>query len=152
MQFVIDANVLISALATDGAVRTAIRTAADDVRTPGYIHTEIGNHRADIRAKSGLSPQAFDALLTDLFDHVEVIPLAVMRPHLHEAARGMHEYDPDDTLYIAAALAVDGTVVSNDQAFEQQWTVAHMWTSEFVEHALGLDDEDSSRTANGDDP
>jgi predicted nucleic acid-binding protein len=151
MQLVSDANVLISALASDGAVRTAIRTAADDIRTPGYIQTEIDNHRDEIRAKSGLSSDAFDALLEELFEYVEIIPQAAMQPHLHDAARGMHEYDPDDTLYIAAALAVDGTVVSNDRAFEQQQTVTHMWTSEFVERALGLGDEDASQTPNGDD-
>lgn len=54
----------------------------------------------------------------------------------------MHAYDPDDTLYVAAALAVEGTVVSNDQAFEKQSAVPHMWTSEFVERALGKPDED----------
>jgi predicted nucleic acid-binding protein len=152
MQLVIDANVLISALASDGAVRTAIRTAADDILTPGYIQTEIDNHRAEIRAKSGLSPNAFDALLDELFEQVEIVPQAAMKPHLHDAARGMHEYDPDDTLYIAAVLAVDGTVVSNDRAFEQQRTVAHMWTSEFVERALGLGDEDASQPTKGNDP
>lgn len=50
----------------------------------------------------------------------------------------MQAYDPDDTLYVAAALAVDGTVVSNGRAFEEQSVVPHMWTSEFVERALGL--------------
>lgn len=54
----------------------------------------------------------------------------------------MQPYDPDDTLYVAAALAVDGTIVSNDQAFEKQSAVPHMWTSDFVERALGLTDED----------
>jgi hypothetical protein len=66
MQLVIDANVLISALASDGAVRTA----ADDIRTPGYIQTEIDNHRTEIRTKSGLPPNAFDALLEELFEGV----------------------------------------------------------------------------------
>lgn len=65
-----------------------------------------------------------------------------MRPHLQQAARTMHPYDPDDTLYVAAALAVEGTIVSNDKAFEKQNAVPHMWTSEFVERALGLIDED----------
>lgn len=152
MQLVIDANVVISALATDGAVRTAIRTATDDVSTPWYIQTEIGNHRTDIQAKSGLSQQAFDALLEELFDHVEVIPRWEMNPHLHEAARTMQSYDPDDTMYAAAALAIDGTVVSNDQAFETQDTAPHMWTSEFVERALGLGDEDAAHTATRDEP
>jgi predicted nucleic acid-binding protein len=47
----------------------------------------------------------------------------------------MRAYDPDDAFYAAAALATDGTVVSNDQAFERQSLVPHIWTSEFVERA-----------------
>ena len=150
MQLVIDANVVISALATDGAVRTAIRTTTDGVCTPWYIQTEIDNHRTAIRNKSGLRSQTFDALIEEFLDSIEIIPHEAMGPHLHDAAREMHAYDPDDTLYVAAALAVDGTVVSNDQAFEQQQTVSHIWTSEFVERALGLGDEHSAPT-NGDD-
>lgn len=138
MRLVVDANVIISALAKDGAVRTAIRTSADDVYTPWYLAVEINEHRAEIRKKSGLSQQAFDSLLEELFQYVEVIPRKTMISHLHEAARGLQEYDPDDTLYAAGALAVDGTVVSNDQAFEKQSVVPHIWTSEFVERALGL--------------
>jgi predicted nucleic acid-binding protein len=141
MQLVIDANVVILALATDGAVRTAIRTSTDDVCTPWYIQTEIDNHRTAIRKKSGLSTQTFDALIQELVDYVEIIPQEAMRSHLHDAARGMQLYDPDDMLYVAAALAVDGTVVSNDQAFEKQRTFPHMWTNEFVERALGLGDD-----------
>lgn len=65
-----------------------------------------------------------------------------MLPHLQQAAREMRPYDPDDTLYVAAALAVEGTVVSNDQAFEKQTAVPHIWTSESVERALGTSDDD----------
>lgn len=142
MRLVVDANVVISALAKDGAVRAALRTATDDVVTPWYIHVEIEEHHAEIRQKSGLSSQAFEALLEEVWQFVEVVPRQAMRPHLHQAARAMQPYDPDDTLYLAAALAVEGTIVSNDQAFEKQSTVPHMWTSEFVERALGLTDED----------
>jgi predicted nucleic acid-binding protein len=142
MRLVVDANVLISALAKDGAVRAALRTTTDDVTTPWYIRVELEAHQTEIRQKSGLSSQAFEALLGAMWEYIDVVPHQAMRPHLQEAARAMHAYDPDDTLYVAAALAVDGTVVSNDQAFEKQRTVPHMWTSEFVERALGLNDEE----------
>ena len=142
MRLVIDANVIVSALAKDGAVRAAMRTSIDDVLTPWYVHAEIDAHRVEIRTKSGLSQQAFDALIEELFRHVAVVPRGKVIPHLHEAAREMHAYDPDDTFYTAAALAVNGTIISNDQAFEKQSAVPHIWTSEFVEQALGLADND----------
>lgn len=45
-------------------------------------------------------------------------------------------------MYVAAGLAVEGTVVGNDQAFEKRSVVPHMWTREFVERALGKTDGD----------
>lgn len=143
MQLVVDANVVMSALARDSTVRTALRITPDEVATPWYIAVEIDKHRGEIRTKSGLSSDAFDDLLDTLWVYIEVVPQDEMRPHLQEAARAMHAYDPDDTLYAAAALAVDGAVVSNDKAFEKQQVVPHLWTSEFVNRALGEDaDED----------
>lgn len=141
MRLVVDANVVVSALAKDGAVRTALRTSTDDVCTPWYVHVEIEAHSEEIRKKSGLSREAFDKLTEELFRYIDVIPRGEMVPYLHEATREMRPYDPDDTFYIAAVLAVDGTVVSNDQAFEKQTLVPHIWTSEFVERALGLEGE-----------
>lgn len=140
MRLVIDANVVMSALAKDGAVRASIRTTADALYTPGYISDEIEAHRDEIRAKTELSEHAFNGLLGNILQHIEVVPRDSMQVQLHAAARGLQAYDPDDTLYAAAALEVDGTVVSNDQAFENQSVVPHMWTSEFVERALGLGD------------
>lgn len=141
MKLVVDANVVISALARDSAVRAALRTTTDEILTPEYIAVEIDEHHTEIRQKSGLSADAFDALIEALFQHIDTVPRDQLIPHRQEAAREMHAYDPDDTLYVAAVLAVDGTVVSNDQAFEKQNAVPHMWTSEFVERALGPADE-----------
>lgn len=113
IQFVrVRANVVISALAKDSAVREALRTTTDDIVTPWYISVEIDAHHSDIRHKSGLSPEAFEALIEELWPYIEVVPRKRIVPHLQDAARAMHAYDPDDTLYVAAALAVDGTVVS----------------------------------------
>jgi predicted nucleic acid-binding protein len=142
MRLIVDANVVVSALAKDGAVRAAIRTSTDAVFMPWYLSVEINEHRSEIRTKSGLSEQAFDTLLEELFQQIEIISRETIVPYLHEAARGLREYDLDDTMYAAGALAVDGTVVSNDQAFEKQNAVPHMWTSMFVERALGLNNGD----------
>lgn len=142
MRLVVDANVLVSAPARDGAVRTALMITTDDVLTPAYIREEVERHRAEIRLKSGLSSEAFDELTGKLLRSVEIVPSETMLPHVEEATRTMEPYDPDDVPYIAAALAVDGTVVSNDRAFEKQRAVPHMWTSAFVERALGTGDEE----------
>ena len=145
MRLVVDANVLISALASDGAVRTALRITTDDVLTPAYIREEVERHRTEIRRKSSLSSAAFDELIGELWRQVTIVPREAMLPHLEEATRAMSSYDPDDVPYVAAALAIDGTVVSNDRAFDKQRAVPHMWTSTFVERALGSGDDEEPK-------
>lgn len=143
MRLVVDANVIISALAKDGGVRAALRTSTDEILTPEYVYTELDAHRREILDKSGLSDRGFNALIQNLFQRVEVVPREKMVPKLQNAARVMRSHDPDDAFYVAAALAVDAGVVSNDRAFEKQQAVPHMWTSEFVERALGQNNENA---------
>lgn len=137
MRLVIDANVLISALARDSAVRAALRVAEDEIHAPSYVLVELRAHRPEIRQKSGLSPSSYDGLLDDLLERIYVVRREDLVSRLPAAARAMRAIDPNDTPYVAAALVVDGTVVSNDRAFERQRAVPHMWTSEFVERTLG---------------
>ena len=51
----------------------------------------------------------------------------------------MQAYDPDDTFYAAVALAVDGTVVSNDHTIEKQRLVPHIRTSEHSTSNMGVE-------------
>lgn len=142
MRFVLDANVIISALITDGAVRTALRATVDDVYTAWYVRVEIDAHRVDIQRKSDLTTSSYDSLMAELWRLIEAIPRQKLVPYLQPAATAMRSIDPDDTPYVAAALSIDGTVVSNDRAFERQELVPHLWTSQFVERAIGNADED----------
>lgn len=133
---------IVAALATDGAVRTSIRLRTDELFTPWYVVTELDAHQATMQAKSGLALSAFETLREERLEQITVVSRAALREQFHTAARGLYASDLDDTLSAAAALAVDGTVVSNDHAFEQQTVVPHMWTSEFVERAFGLTDDE----------
>lgn len=146
MRLVLDANVIISALITDGAVRTALRATADDVYTASYVRLEIDAHRGEIQRKSGLTPPSYDTLMAELWRMIEVIPRQKLVPYLHPAAAVMRPIDPDDTPYVAVALSIDGTVVSNDRAFERQELVPHLWTSEFVERAVGTANDEPDRS------
>lgn len=144
MRLTLDANVIISALISDGAVRTALRATADDLYTAWYIRVEIDEHRVEIQRRSGLTLRSYDSLMDELWQLIEIIPRQKIIPYLQPAAVAMRAIDPDDTAYVAAALAIDGTVVSNDRVFERQAVVPHMWTSQFVERALGLNDEENA--------
>lgn len=94
MRLVVDANVVVAALAKDGAVRTSIRMSTDELFTPWYVATELDAHRETIRAKSGLAAPAFDSLRDELLQQITVVSRESLREQLHAAAQGgfNHEY------------------------------------------------------------
>lgn len=141
MQLVVDANVLISALLRDNAVREALRLTSDTVSTPRYAFEEIDAHREEISRRSDLSANELDQLLDEM-EHslINTIENERARQNMNEADREMRDIDPDDSVFVSTAIEIGGTVVSNDQHFEKQKLVPHMWTSEFVKRALSANE------------
>jgi predicted nucleic acid-binding protein len=144
MRLVVDANVLISALLRDNAVRDALRLTSDTVLTPRYAFEEIKTHREEISRRSDLPADGLDQLLEEM-EHslVNTIENEQARQNIEKADEEMRDIDPDDSVFVSTAIGLGGTVVSNDQHFEEQELVPHIWTSEFVERALD---------ASGDEP
>ena len=141
MQLVVDANVLISALLRDNAVRDALRLTSDTVSTPRYAFEEIDAHREEISRRSDLSANELDQLLDEMkHDLINTIENERARQNMNEADREMKDIDPDDSVFVSTAIEIGGTVVSNDQHFEEQELVPHMWTSEFVKRALNANE------------
>jgi predicted nucleic acid-binding protein len=119
-------------------VRDALRLTPDTVSTPRYAFEEIDTHREEIVQRSDLSADKLDQLLNEMERNlINTIENERARQNVAESDREMRHIDPDDSVFVSTAIGIGGTVVSNDQHFEEQELVPHMWTSEFVEGALG---------------
>ncbi len=131
---VVDATVVISALIADAATRRCLVLLDEDFVTPELIRDEIDRHRETIGEKSDLSPARIDRFLDVLFTHyVSIVPLPRIVDDIDAAAEAIGGVDPDDVLYLATALAVDGAIWSDDRDFHEQALVPVVTTPDMVE-------------------
>lgn len=116
---VVDANVTFSALMADGATRRLMLNVDCPLAAPEPTYEEIAEHHSLIQEKAGLNPEAVDELLERLFEHVNLVPESELAPYVPDAKEIIHHHDPDDVVYVAAALAVDGVIWSDDTDFHR---------------------------------
>ena len=133
MRYVIDANVILSGLISDSMTRRLLVELEDSFLTPAYVHDEIGTYTEMVSEKSGLSSAEVEELIKILFKRIDVVPRPVVLESLQEAARIMRDTDPDDAVYLAAALERDAHLWSDDGDYDEQDTVPVATTGDVVE-------------------
>lgn len=133
MRLVVDANVVLSALITDSTSRELIVTLEPDLVTPAVVHDEIDRHFDLVVEKSGLDPDRVRQFVDLLFSSIETVPVRDFQDHIDAAETGIGDTDPDDVLYLACALGVDGAIWSDDGDFREQELVPVFTTDEIVE-------------------
>jgi predicted nucleic acid-binding protein len=129
---VIDANTIISATLTSGITREMLLTTEDGLYSPAFIREEIATHRSVLRDKSGLSNAALDTLLDTLFTAIEVLPEDRTNQSRETAERAMETIDPNDALYVAAALELDAAIWSGDPDLHDQTLIPALTTEAMV--------------------
>lgn len=133
MRIVVDANVIISALIVDSTTRTLLVEIEPTLFTPAYVRDEVDKHIEMVIKKSGLDEPEVKQLIHTLFKRIEVIPQAEITGSFQEAARAMRDQDPDDAMYVAAALERDAALWSDDGDYDDQDLVDVLTTTEVFE-------------------
>ena len=133
MKYVVDANIVLSGLISDSMTRRLLVELEDDLLTPAYVHDEVGKYTEMVSEKSGLPPAEVEELIEMLFKRIDVVSRPVVLESLQEAARIMRDTDPDDAVYLAAALERDAQLWSDDGDYEEQDIVPVATTGDIVE-------------------
>jgi|AntRauMinimDraft_3_1070383.scaffolds.fasta_scaffold03070_3 predicted nucleic acid-binding protein len=133
MKYVVDANIILSGLISDSMTRRLLVELEDDLLTPAYVHDEIGKYTEMVSEKSGLTPVEVDDLIEILFKRIDIVPRSEVLDSLQETARIMRDTDPDDTVYLAAAIERDAQLWSDDGDYDEQDTVPVATTGDIVE-------------------
>ena len=121
MIVVIDTNVIISALIKDSLTRKVIIESGLNFVYPEISLHELRKHKKTIIDKSGLPGKDIEKLLDKLLEYVVLIPTEAVKSHLGEARSIMYKIDPNDVVFIAAALAFRSSLIwSDDKDFERQ--------------------------------
>ncbi len=118
INIVVDANVLFSALIKDGLSYALLFSEKFQLFAPEYIFTELEKHKEEILEKTERTTDEFFRLIAIVKRRVNVIALEELVPYIQEAENITP--DPDDMIYFALALKLDGVIWSNDKKLKDQ--------------------------------
>jgi predicted nucleic acid-binding protein len=114
-RYVIDANVLFSAFISG---RDIYRLLFSDytIYVPDFALLELDKYKTRILQKTQLDEREFQDFVLTLFDHVTIVPRLVLSSRsLKRAYQLCQGIDEKDTMYVAVALELHLTFVTNDK-------------------------------------
>ncbi len=136
MKFVIDTNVLISALISDNVTRELILEMEEELYSPDFLESEMEKHKDLIKEKSGLNSTELDSLLTILIDNIFVVAEETYEEEITVADEAIGDTDKKDVPFLAVALERDAAIWSDDKHFDDQDEVEVWKTEEIVAEFL----------------
>lgn len=130
MKFVVDTNVLFTFFWKESFTKGILIDQDLEFFAPEFALREVNEHRDEILKKTGISPEEFKRLRTDLAICVEFIPLEEYSEFLQRASSIP---DPNDVDFIALALKLDLPIWSNDPHLKEQLEVKVFSTKELID-------------------
>jgi len=130
---VVDSNVLISALVADARTRLLIVEMDERLVAPELIADEVKRNIHSIAPRSDLPDDLVGTFFRTLLGHVELVSPATFEESIERAATAMEGERDADAMFLAVALAEDGSVWSDDADFRSQSKVPVYTTAEVVE-------------------
>ncbi|MBS3108850.1 putative toxin-antitoxin system toxin component, PIN family [Candidatus Woesearchaeota archaeon] len=132
MRLVVDTNVIISALIKNSISRHIITHIKAELITINFSEEEIRAYKETILKKAKINKIEFESLMEKLKEKIILIDDFIILERLEEASKIMDAIDPDDTPFIAAALATNSDIWSDDKHFEKQNKIKVWKTSDLV--------------------
>ena len=121
MMFVIDTNILISALIRDSTTRKIIVESDWEFCYPEKAFHEVRKYKNLVLEKSCMDEKDYTETLNYLLKHIKLIPEEVVQEKHDEAFNLLGKIDPDDVIFLATALSLDNSKIwSDDSHFEKQ--------------------------------
>ncbi|MBD3163777.1 hypothetical protein GF323_01115 [Candidatus Woesearchaeota archaeon] len=104
MIFVIDTNILISALIRDSTTRKIIVESNWEFCYPENAFHEVRKYKNLVLEKSGMDEKDYTETLNYLLKHIKLIPEEVVQGKHDEAFKLLGKIDPDDVVDAACYL------------------------------------------------
>ncbi len=131
MELVVDTNVLISALVKPSNSRILLCHPRIILFAPEHLLEEIERNKGAILKKSKISESRFRELLASLLSNISLVKADEFRGFLKQALKIAQH--PEDSPFLALALAYNIPVWSNDKGFKRQPAVKVFSTRELIE-------------------
>ena len=137
IRFVVDTNVLISALLKDDSITSRLlRSNASSYYYPWDDLTEINYYKEYIISKRAkhLQTGSFEHALQFILGSINIVPSEMYFSRIKEAFQLMKDRDPKDTPFLALALQLGSPLWSNDKHFQDLPEVIAYSTGALIEH------------------
>ncbi len=132
-RFVIDTNIIFSALVKDSATRKILIDCPFELYAPETLITEIRNYELRILQKSGLPKVEFEVLFSLITEKVTIISKKEYGQFVTKA-KSLIPNDEKDVPFVALALAISNDGIwSDDRDFQKQKTVKIWTTSDILD-------------------
>ncbi len=132
MKLIVNTNRIIAALIKDGISREIILKKNIDLIFIETAGKKIKKYEEIICKKAGITKEVYQKIITVLREKMTLLPDEILKLYIREAKEIIENIDPDDIPFIAAALAIDADIWSDDQQFNQQkriktWTTKELY-------------------------
>ncbi|MDY6774064.1 MAG: PIN domain-containing protein [Candidatus Nanohaloarchaea archaeon] len=120
---IVDTNVLISSLINpESAVWDLLDLPDVSFLVPEIALDELEKYEDMVEdsLEEREREEAYEYLISKLFDSVTVVPVRIYREELPAAYQVMEDIDEKDTEFLALALALEAPILSDDSDFQQQ--------------------------------
>ena len=132
MRLVVDTNIFIAAILKNGACRHILLDNKHEFVCIQQSTHEIENHIQELSKKSKLAPPKLRLIFSRLIKHTYKIQPKDFEQYYDSAYELMQHHDPDDAMFVAAALATNATIWSDDKHLKKQSLVKVYTTKELL--------------------
>ncbi len=133
MKIVVDANIVIAALAKQSITKEVLLYPFMDYYSPDFLLEELAEHEDEIISKMHIDKAGYQKVLDILTKKIKIVHKATYSQYMGQAHEIMGKLDEDDEQYIAAALSIDADGVwSYDPDFKEQEVVKLFTTGELL--------------------
>ncbi len=132
MKLIVDTNIILAALIVDSTCRKIMTHANADFFYIPFSEKEISKYESMVLRKAKITSQEFHLLLEKLKTYLIELDDRIILSRMAEAGIIMDSIDPDDTHFIAAALAIGADIWSDDNHFGKQHKVNIWKTKDLV--------------------
>ena len=116
---VVDASVLVACLLKDGRARDVLLNHPEvQFVAPRFVLDELAASRSKLESKFRVPPSAFDAVMAQIRERVQVVAVHAYAAHREEAQRRATKAQAwGDDEYVALAIALDAPIWTYDDDF-----------------------------------